>query len=586
MVTLTEISARLASNPLKVAQMLLPAGKLEHGREWVCGDVTGKPGDSLKVTITGTYAGQWRDWSTDSDHGDLIDLWRLCKNVTAAEAVKQVKEYLGIVDAVKMEKTKTYKAPPEINAVAPNPNGQMMLFLKNERKLTEKTIAAYSVLGCPQKKAIVFPSYSPSGTLLNRSYRTLGANKRVWQDAECAPSLFGWQSLTEQDYRNRKIILAEGQIDAMTWHQWGYAALSIPNGAGMSWIEYEWENLEAFSTIYIAFDSDGPGKKFMETVVNRLGKHRCLIISTPKKDANDCLKAGYTADDAKDWVENAKIPQIKKLVLAKDLKERVENEMLLKDEPFTLPFLKKTEWHTTQEGFWWRPGEVTITGGYSHAGKTTFLNFMMSNLLADERRMMVASLEMPCHKLMLRLIETFHGKATPEAVEGFYKYAGDFVAYVDHVGSIAQDELFEMMQFAYRRYGCEHFIIDSLMRITGLEENFPAQGEFTQKLQDFAKQTMTHVHLVAHLGKPPINPPKGHRPSMYSIKGSSLLTNNVDNIVLIQRNLEKMKEGLTYEQKKAMHDAEVIIEKQRETGWLDVFKLKYDPIRRTYSKLV
>jgi twinkle protein len=119
-----------------------------------------------------------------------------------------------------------------------------------------------------------------------------------------------------------------------------------------------------------------------------------------------------------------------------------------------------------------------------------------------------------------------------------------------------------------------------------LEENYPAQGEFAQKLQDFAKQTMTHVHLVAHLGKPPTSPPKGHRPSMYSIKGSSLLTNNVDNIVLIQRNLEKTKEGLTYEQKRAMHDAEVIIEKQRETGWLDVFKLKYDPIRRTYSKLV
>ena len=583
--TIADISARLAANPLKVAQMLLPSGKLENGREWVCGDITGKPGDSLKVTIAGTYAGQWRDWSTDTDKGDLIDLWRISKNLTAGEALKQIKEYLGIVETVKMERPKSYRPAPEINSAPISPDGKAMRFLKNERKLCEKTIAAYRVLGCPEKRAIVFPSYSPSNVLINRSYRTLGPNKRVWQDSECAPCLFGWHALPEQTYRNKTVILAEGQIDAMTWFQWGFPALSIPNGAGMSWIEYEWENLEAFSTIYIAFDTDGPGKIFTETVVNRLGKHRCLIISTPKKDANDCLKAGYGAEDAQEWVAAAKTPTIKKLVLAKDLKERVENEMMPKDEPFTLPFLKKTEWHTTQEGFWWRPGEVTIIGGYSHAGKTTFLNFVMSNLLADGRRTLVASLEMPCHKLMLRLIETFQGRATPEMIDGFYKYAGESIAYVDHIGSINQDELFEMMLFSYRRYGCEHFIIDSLMRIQGLEENYPAQGEFVQRLQDFAKQTIGHVHLVAHLGKPPISPPKGFRPSMYAIKGSSLLTNNVDNIVLIQRNLEKTKEGLSYEQKNAMHDVEVIVEKQRETVWLDHFKLKYNPSKRTYSKM-
>ncbi len=584
MQTLSDLSNRLAGQALKVAQMLLPAGKLEHGREWVCGDVTGKPGDSLKVTITGAYAGQWRDWSTDSDKGDLIDLWRLAKNITAGEAVKQVKEYLGVVDPVQMER-KTYRPPPEINSAKLNPEGQAMSFLKNERKLTEKAISTYCVLGLAEKRCIVFPSYSPSGTLLNRSYRTLGPNKRVWQDSECAPSLFGWQAIPEQSYRDRKILLTEGQIDAMTWWQWGFPALSIPNGAGMSWIEHEWENLEAFDTIYIAFDTDGPGAKFTDTVVNRLGKHRCLIVHTPKKDANDCLKAGYKAEDAADWISNAKVPSIKKLVLAKDLKERVENELVPKPEPFTLPFLKRTEWTGSQEGFWFRPGEVTICGGYSHAGKTTFLNFIMSNLLADERRTMVASMEMPCHKLLLRLVETFQGRATQEMIDNFNKYAGEFVAYVDHIGSLQQGELFEMMRFAYRRYGCEHFIIDSLMRIAGLEEDYPAQGEFTQKLQDFAKQTQTHVHLVAHLGKPPQTVQKGHKPSMYSIKGSSLLTNNVDNIILIQRNLEKMKDGLTREQKASMHDVEIIIEKQRETGWLDTFKLKYDPVRRAYSKM-
>lgn len=584
MQTLSDISNRLAGQALKVAQMLLPAGKMEHGREWVCGDVTGKPGDSLKVTITGAYAGQWRDWSTDSDKGDLIDLWRLTKNLTASEAVRQVKDYLGITDPVKMER-KTYRRPPDINSVELHPEGQAMKFLKDERKLTEKAISAYLVLGCPEKRCIVFPSYSPSGELLNRSYRTLGANKRVWQDSECAPSLFGWQAVPEQSYRDRKIILSEGQIDAMTWWQWGFPALSIPNGAGMSWIEHEWENLEAFETIYIAFDADGPGAKFTETVVNRLGKHRCLIITTPKKDANDCLKAGYTKEDAAEWVASAKTPTLKKLVLAKDLQSRIEQEMLPKPEPFTLPFLKVTTWETTQEGFWYRPGEVTIVGGYSSAGKTTFLNFLMCNLLADTSKMFVASLEMPCAQLLLNLIKMFDGNCSTETVEQFLKHAGHHIAYVDHIGSMAEKELLEMMWFAHRRYGCEHFIIDSLMRIEGLEEDYPAQGKFVQELQTFAKQTGCHVHLVAHLGKPPQVTPKGFRPAMYAVKGSSLLVNSVDNIILLQRNMDKMRGEHTKEQKEKMHDVEIIIEKQRATGWTDAIKLKYHSAKRTFSKM-
>lgn len=582
--TISDLSTRLANQALSVAQMLLPAGKLEHGREWVCGDITGKPGDSLKVTITGNYAGQWRDWSTDSDKGDLIDLWRLARNLTAKEAIQQVKDFLGIVDPVTMER-KTYKKPPEIDSTNLNPEGQAMSFLKNERKLTESTIAAYSVLGCPQKRCIVFPSHSPSGELLNRSYRTLGVNKRVWQDSECAPSLFGWQAIPEQSYRSRKIILSEGQIDAMTWHQWGYPALSIPNGSGTTWIEYEWENLEAFDTIYLAFDQDKAGKDILEKVIARLGKHRCLIVTIPKKDANDCLKAGYTAKDAQGWIEGAQTPNIKKLVLAKDLKQRVEQELLPKPEPFTMKFLNVTTWSSTKEGFWYRPGEVTLVGGYSNAGKTTFLNFMMSNLLADMRKMFVASMEMPCHQLMLRLIETFQGQKSVEIIEQFTRYAGEFIVYVDHIGSLEQKELMEMMWFAYRRYGCEHFVIDSLMRINGLEEDYPAQGAFIQTLQDFAKQTQCHIHIVAHLGKPPQVTPKGFKPSMYAVKGSSLVVNGVDNIILIQRNLEKLKDGLTKEQRDLMHDVEIIIEKQRDSGWQGSFKLKYNPVQRTYSKI-
>ena len=186
----------------------------------------------------------------------------------------------------------------------------------------------------------------------------------------------------------------------------------------------------------------------------------------------------------------------------------------------------------------------------------------------------------------------FFDKHIKPLIKSSYSRAGrpsgisDYLVFCDVVGSIKRKDLIEMMWYAFRRYNCQHFMIDSLMRIEELEEDYPAQGEFCNRLQDFAKETGVHVHLVAHLAKPSQTM---ERPSMYAIKGSSLLVNNADNVLLICRNPEKEKlrkqNKLSDEQDKLMHDTEIIVEKQRETGWTGMFKLKYDPQRYTYRQV-
>jgi twinkle protein len=576
-----KISEMLAARADAVAAMLLPGGSLEGGREWVCGDVAGGPGKSLKVTLVGHYAGQWRDWSNDTDHGDLIDLWRIVRSISPAEAIKQAKEFLGIRDSVRAEIKKYAKAPP-IESRPLTPQGQAHQFLTVKRKLKESTLARYRVEIDPKRKAIVFPSYSPADEIINRSYRTLGEKKEVWQDTGCAPSLFGWQAISEATFRGRKILLAEGQIDAMTWSQWGIDALSIPNGTGASWVEYEWENLAIFDTIYLAFDQDPAGKKITTTICERLGRHRCLLVAMPQKDANDCLLAGYGADDAKDWIENAAIPRINKLVTAKEMQGRMEAEIVEKPEPFTLAFLRN-KW--PDNGFWFRPGEVTVWAGYSGAGKSTMLNFLTGTLLAEEFRVMMASLELRAETIMSRLMRIFFGRnLTGDNVRSFCEQVSTNLVFADIVGSIGRKELMEMMWFSFRRYGVTHFIIDSLMRIRELEEDYPAQGEFLGELQDFAKETGAHIHLVAHLTKP-----KGDqkRASMYDVKGSSLLINNADNALLIVQNHEKIlakKKGKLTDAQEAMYDTEIIVEKQRDTGWVGSVRLEFNPQSLKFKK--
>ena len=581
--TVSDISQRLADQAQAVVTTLLPGAKL-HGNVMVCGNIAGDPGESLKIHVHGTYAGNWKDWSNDADHGDLLDLWRLSKGVTAAEAIRQAKQFLGIVEPARYNEVRTYAKPPPINSAELDAGGVAMAYLRDKRGLHRDTLAAFKVEGCKEKGAIVFPSYAPDGQLVNRSYRTLGEKKKVWQDKDCAPSMFGWQALSQDAYKAKTVLLAEGQIDAMTWHQWGISALSIPNGTGCAWIEYEWDNLAPFDCFLLAFDQDEAGKKITKTVIDRLGNHRCKVVTIPKKDANECLMAGFTAQDAAEWVAQAAMPRVRRVVAAGELEGRMVAEIQPKDEPFTLPWMAKRWPHS---GFWFRPGEVTLWGGFTGAGKSTMLNFLKAQILAEQTPIFEASLEMRVETTLRKMATMFNGPhLNEEIITRFVRGVGDYLIFADVVGSMKRAELMEMLWYAFRRYGCRHFIIDSLMRIEELEEDYPAQGDFCNKLQDLAKQTQVHLHLVCHLAKPS---QQMERPSMYAIKGSSLLVNNADNVLLVCRNPEKEKlrksEKLTNEQDATMHDTEIIVEKQRETGWTGMFKLKFDPIRYTYKAL-
>src|SRR4029077_2890830 len=71
-----------------------PDGKKESG-EWKLGDISGAPGNSLGVQLTGPRAGLWHDRATD-EGGDLLKLICLSSNTTLPQAVGQIERTLGI----------------------------------------------------------------------------------------------------------------------------------------------------------------------------------------------------------------------------------------------------------------------------------------------------------------------------------------------------------------------------------------------------------------------------------------------------------------------------------------------------------
>lgn len=581
MIRVSEISRRLGERAEEVCRMLLPGGKVEKG-DWVCGDISGSPGKSLKVHLTGSFAGKWQDWAAGDEYkGDLLDLWAICKGISTAEALKQARDYLGIRDDVGRLGDRVFEKPESRPEAPLNANGRAMKYLVETRKLDPAIVNRFRVEGYRPGNAIVFPNYSPEGELINRSYRTLPAGdekKKVWQDKGCAPSLFGWQALDASAYQTRTILLCEGQIDAMTWTQWGVNALSIPNGSGQTWVEYEWDNLAVFDNIYVSFDSDGAGYENTRKTIERLGRHRCLLVEIPKKDANDCLLAGLGPSDAEEWIKNAKAPTFEGVIRAVELGERIMAELAPKPPPITVEVLKG---YDELSGFHPRPGEVTLWSGITHHGKTTFLNSFILMYLCNEIPCFVCSMEVKPEKNCIRMLTSIFEKRPLKAhVDSFLKEIAPFLVFADVLGSIAPDKLLEMMRFSFQRYGAMHFFIDSLMRVDGLEEDHPKQGKFMNDLLAFSKSTGAHVHLVAH----PRKVGDGDVPRTSDIKGSVLLGQNADNILTVVRNMEKKKlieeKKLTPYQDESMWDNMVIVDKQRETGWLGRFKLRFNP--RTY----
>ena len=587
-ISAAEISDMLAGRVEDVCRLLLPGGKAVKN-EWLAGDISGGEGITLKVQLDGAYRGTWKDWANDDDKGDLIDLWRLCRGLSRGEAFRQVKEYLGIFDGV-TGGARSYAKPPEKPTPPPRKDGMAYSFLTATRKLTAETVNSFQV--GTDNRAIVFPCFAPNGELVNRSYRTLpkdGEKKKVWQDTDCAPCLFGWQALPDAAYQSRTVMLAEGQIDAMTWHQWGIPALSIPAGSGQTWINFEWDNLAIFDKILIAFDQDAAGQKNADSVIKRLGPHRCFRVLYPHKDANEALQAGRGYQDAREWASQAKPPSLSGVVSANELESRLMAEAAPKAMPLTLPFFN-IDWNT-RRGFYFRPRETTLWTGVTGNGKSTFLTYLQMILASNSRNVFIASLEIKAETTLHRTICSYYGteNMVEAEIQDTHRVAwldkmGERVCFSDRVGSIESGELFEQMDFAFRRYGCSHFVIDSLMRIQGLEEDAKAVGDFMNRLASFAKDYRVHVHLVAHPRKMGV----GQKAGSNDIKGSSLIANNADNIVGVARNQEKWdleKEGNTApEELRKMHDVEITVEKQRESGWTGTFYLDFDPRRLTYKE--
>ena len=224
-------------------------------------------------------------------------------------------------------------------------------------------------------------------------------------------------------------------------------------------------------------------------------------------------------------------------------------------------------WGSMSETFAFRPGEVTVWAGQNGSGKSMITGQVALALVKQKQKVCIASFEMKPQITLNRMIRQFVGNSTKRPDEMFEVYNRfesftDKLLYVyDQQGMITSQKMAAVCRYCAIELGMNHIFVDSLMKCVGGEDSYNEQKNFVDELTSIARDYDLHIHLVHHIRK--LNSDET-RPSKFDLRGSSAISDQVDNVLIMWRNKKKEHEserGLDIDPR--MPDAWLMCEKQR-----------------------
>jgi twinkle protein len=590
MMTPSELSDQLWNQVERVAKYLLPNGKRES-HEWVAGSINGESGKSLKVNLAGKKV--WSDFA-EGTAGDLLDLWVAVRDCGLHQAMTEAKEFLGIKDDdhhFSAKQQKKFSRPDRKKVARYLTKTENHIEYLATRGISAETAKLYEVAsakvwnGERELEALAFP-YKRDGELLQVkriSTERPDGKKVIMAEGDCEPCLYGWQAIPKN---MRIVILCEGEIDCMSYYQYGFPALSVPFGGGkgakQQWIEFEYHNLDRFDEIWISMDSDEVGQAAAREIATRLGEHRCRLVKLPHKDINECLMAGISSDDIVGYLERASFFDPEELYSAREFYHDTINAFYGKEQS-----LFYSPWECLNHNFAFRQAELSLVNGVNGHGKTEVVGHMALEAMRQGVKTCIASLEIKPGILLKRLTrQSTCLKLPPQLeIESAFKFYDDRLWLFGLTGTAKADRLIEIFTYAWKRYGIELFIIDSLMKCGIGDDDYNGQKAFVDALCDFKNKTNTHVLLVTHSRK---GDSEEKPTGKMDVKGSGSITDLTDNLFIIWRNKLREKAIQKDQQGEELDDKErkalgapasvLMLEKQRNgEGWEGGIPLYLDP---------
>jgi twinkle protein len=242
-------------------------------------------------------------------------------------------------------------------------------------------------------------------------------------------------------------------------------------------------------------------------------------------------------------------------------------------------------WSSTAESFSFRSGEVTVWAGLNGSGKSMMTSQVALGLIKQKQRVCIASFEMKPKVTLKRMVRQFSGKSlesthyvqTPvqqkiDAITRFKAFANNYLYFYDQQGTVRPEIIIAMCKYCAEELGITHIVVDNLMKCVAGEDNYNGQKDFVDQLTSVARDYNIHIHLVHHIRKLTNDE---IRPSKSDLRGSSSITDQVDNVLILWRNKKKEHELQRGDfSNQDASDAVLMCEKQRNgehESWYDMW---------------
>lgn len=236
-----------------------PKGK-GHKGYFEIGDVSGTPGDSLKISLSGSKRGLWYDFAS-GEGGDIFSLWGINRKLSRfGEILADMADYYGIVVA-KTENTKENLGSPDCRYLYLHADGSVC--------------------------CIIYRYELANGS---KFFRPWNAENGKTEFPQPRP-LYQLPKLAQTD----TIIIVEGEKCADALGKAGYPATTLMGGANSSVAKTELSPLKGKKVILWP-DNDDPGSTYVTNVGSALLKLPVASLKITPKTPNKPSK--WDAADA------------------------------------------------------------------------------------------------------------------------------------------------------------------------------------------------------------------------------------------------------------------------------------------------
>lgn len=391
-----------------------------------------------------------------------------------------------------------------------------------------------------------YPYYDENGALTAVKTRDVGLKNFYLAGDFSKATLFGQNVFPKG---GRYLTICEGELDALSAFQMmgaKYPVVSVRNGAAAALkdCKAQFEYIDSFENIVLAFDADEPGQKAANAIAELFGaKVKVMKMRTSLKDASDYLKINASKEFVDDWWKSETyVPD--GIVQGNTLWDIVSSPMEKAEIDYPYEGLNKLT-------FGIRKGELVMVTAGSGLGKSQFLREIVWHILQNTednigmmfleegvrktaRSLMSLAVDKPIH---LPEVEV----SQEELKNAFDRTLGTNRLFLfDHFGSSSLDNIVNRVRYMAKGLGCGYVVLDHISIIVSggdVGDERKALDSIMTRLRMLVQETGISLICVSHLKRPEN---RGHEEgaatSLAQLRGSGSIAQLSDIVIGLERN--------------------------------------------------